>query len=164
MLIGIISDSHDNIPMIKKAIDILNEKKVELVLHAGDVVSPFVPRLFANLASPMIVTLGNSDAEKETLRKRFAEVGKDVRGTFAEIEVGRIRIAVTHGDERDLLLSLMKSQYYHVVVHGHTHEVKIHVLGNTLVVNPGEICGYLTGHATMAILDAETRITKIIEL
>jgi putative phosphoesterase len=41
MIIGIISDSHDNLTQIKIAVDIFNREKVELVLHAGDFVSPF---------------------------------------------------------------------------------------------------------------------------
>ncbi len=164
MLIGIVSDTHDNLPMIKKAIDTLNERKVGLVLHAGDIVSPFVPRLFADLRAPMVITFGNGDAEREILRKRFADIGKDVKGLFSEIEIGRIRLAMTHGDERDLVNSLIKSQFYHVVVYGHTHEATTYVSGNTLVVNPGEICGYLSGRSTMALLDAETRTTKIIQL
>jgi len=35
MKIGIISDTHDNLPQIKKAVEIFNREKVELVLHAG---------------------------------------------------------------------------------------------------------------------------------
>ncbi len=164
MLIGVMSDTHDNLPMIKKAVEILNDKKVALVLHAGDIVSPFVPRVFSDLKAPMIITFGNNDAERDLLRRRFADFGKDVKGMFAEVEVGRIRLALTHGDENDLLLSLIKSQYYHVVVCGHTHEAKTSVSGNTLIVNPGEICGYLTGSSTMALIDAETRMTRIVQL
>lgn len=164
MLVGIMSDTHDNLSLVRKAVDTLNEKDVTLVLHAGDVVSPFVPKAFTDLRAPMIVTFGNNDAEREVLRKRFADIGKEVRGIFTDIEVGRIRLALTHGDERDLILSLIKSQYYHVVVHGHTHEAKTYISGNTLVINPGEVCGYLSGHSTIALLDPETRDTKIIEL
>jgi putative phosphoesterase len=37
-MIGIISDTHDNLPAIKRAVDLFNEKNVDLVLHAGDFV------------------------------------------------------------------------------------------------------------------------------
>ncbi|HCL90984.1 MAG TPA: YfcE family phosphodiesterase, partial [Candidatus Atribacteria bacterium] len=49
MKIGIISDTHDNLPKIKKAVGIFNREKVELVLHAGDFVSPFTFLEFKNL-------------------------------------------------------------------------------------------------------------------
>jgi len=41
MIIGIISDTHDNLPEIEKAVKLFNQKKVGFVLHAGD----FVARL-----------------------------------------------------------------------------------------------------------------------
>ncbi len=43
MLIGVVSDTHDNLPLVEKAVKRLNEEKVNLVLHAGDYVAPFVP-------------------------------------------------------------------------------------------------------------------------
>ena len=49
MLIGIMADTHDNLPMVERAIRRLNEAKVELALHAGDYVSPFVIPLFKEL-------------------------------------------------------------------------------------------------------------------
>jgi putative phosphoesterase len=51
---------------------------------------------------------------------------------------------------------------YDVVVHGHTHQASLSKEGRTLVVNPGEICGYLSGKSTFAILDATTRAARII--
>jgi len=44
MIIGLMSDSHDNLPKIKQAVEFFNKKKVKLVLHAGDFVAPFVVR------------------------------------------------------------------------------------------------------------------------
>lgn len=164
MIIGAISDTHDNLPMIKKAIDTLNRANVSLVLHAGDIISPFVPRPFTELKAPMIAVYGNNDAERELLKKRFAEVGKEVSGTFAEVQAGRFRAALTHGDEPNLLNSLIRSQYYHLVVCGHTHEAKSYVSGETLVLNPGEVCGYLTGRSTIATVDTESKRVEILHL
>ncbi|RLI45996.1 YfcE family phosphodiesterase, partial [Candidatus Bathyarchaeota archaeon] len=42
MLIGIMADTHDRLPLLDKAVKRLNEEKVKLVLHAGDYVAPFV--------------------------------------------------------------------------------------------------------------------------
>ncbi len=49
MNIGIISDTHDNLALIKKAVTFFNGEKVDLVLHAGDFVSPFTALEFKNL-------------------------------------------------------------------------------------------------------------------
>jgi len=164
MLIGAISDTHDNLPMVRKAVDRLNQANVSLVLHAGDIISPFVPRMFSDLKAPMTVIYGNNDAEREVLRKRFFEVGKEVRGTFAGIEVGGLRVALTHGDEFELLNSLIRPQFFHLVVYGHTHQAKGYISGGSLIVNPGEVCGYLTGKSTIATVDTDTRQIEILHL
>jgi predicted phosphodiesterase len=44
MRIGLISDTHDNVPMIKEVIRRLNGLEVSLVLHAGDYISPFTAK------------------------------------------------------------------------------------------------------------------------
>jgi len=50
------------------------------------------------------------------------------------------------------------------VVHGHAHEAKVYRKGRTLIVNPGEACGYLTGRSTIALLDTSKLEVKIVEL
>ena len=34
MKLGIISDTHDNMPVIAKAVELFNDEKVDLVIHA----------------------------------------------------------------------------------------------------------------------------------
>ncbi|MCD6495052.1 metallophosphoesterase family protein, partial [Candidatus Bipolaricaulota bacterium] len=40
MKIGIISDTHDNMPKIAAAVRLFNEEHIDLVVHAGDFISP----------------------------------------------------------------------------------------------------------------------------
>ena len=54
MRIGVISDTHDNVPMIREAIRRLNALNVDLVLHAGDYVSPFTAKPYSELRATMI--------------------------------------------------------------------------------------------------------------
>ena len=56
MKIGIMSDTHDYLPNIRKAIEIFNEEKVDLVVHCGDFVSLFVIKEFKNLKAKVIAT------------------------------------------------------------------------------------------------------------
>jgi len=165
MLIGLISDTHDNLPLVDKATRKLNEKNVELVLHAGDYVAPFVIPRFKELKSRLIGVFGNNDGDHELLKKRFSEnENLELHDNFAEVEVEDMKIALLHGSDRDLLKALVNSENFDFVVHGHTHNVEIYRKGKTLVVNPGEVCGYLTGKATIALLDAEKHEAKIVEL
>ena len=50
--IGIMSDSHDNLPAIRAAVELFNREKVDLVIHAGDVGAPFTAREIKKLRCP----------------------------------------------------------------------------------------------------------------
>ena len=165
MLIGIISDTHDNLPMVEKAVKKLNEEKVALVLHAGDYISPFVIPKFKALNAKLIGVFGNNDGDHEFLRKRFNECTNcEIRGRFAEVNAEGFKIALLHGDENELLNALINCRGFDAVVHGHSHANVSRINAETLIVNPGEACGYLTGKATMAILDTTKQVAKIVEL
>lgn len=165
MLIGLISDTHDNLPLVEKAVKRLNEEKVELVLHAGDYVAPFVITKFKALDCKLIGVFGNNDGDHELLRKRFTETRNcTVRGRFAEIDVDGFKIALLHGDETELLNSLINHGKFDAVVHGHSHAKVARKNNKTLIVNPGEVCGYLTGKATIALLNTEKREARILDL
>jgi putative phosphoesterase len=165
MLIGLISDTHDNLPMVEKAVKRLNEEKVELVLHAGDYVAPFVIPKFTALNCRLIGVFGNNDGDHELLRKRFSETSNcEVRGRFAEVDVDGFKIALLHGDETELLNALINHGVFDAVVHGHSHAQVSRNNGKTLVVNPGEVCGYLTGEPTIGLLDTVKREAKLIQI
>jgi uncharacterized protein len=165
LLIGLISDTHDNLPMVEKAVKRLNDEKVELVLHAGDYVAPFVIPKFKALKSRLIGVFGNNDGDHELLRKRFNETDNcTIRGRFAEINAEGFTIALLHGDETELLNALINHGNFDAVVHGHSHANVSQNKGRTLVVNPGEVCGYLTGKPTLGLLDTISREAKIIQI
>jgi len=166
MKVGIIADTHDNLPLIDKTAQRLNKEGIELVLHAGDYVAPFaVVKLLKQLKPRLIGVFGNNDGDRELLKKRFAEfTHAEIRGDFAEIIIDNLRIALMHGHTEELLQSLVKSESYDLVIHGHTHEAKIYRNGKTIVINPGEVCGYLYGRSTVAILETQTKQASIIEI
>ena len=165
LVVGVIADTHDNLPLVDRAITKLNEENVELVLHAGDYVAPFVIPKFEKLNAELIGVFGNNDGDRALLKKRFDEYeGLQIRGNFAEILVDGLEIALIHGNEEELLKALINSESFDVIVHGHTHKTEIHRKGKTLIVNPGEVCGYLTGKSTIALLDTDKRKVEIIEL
>jgi putative phosphoesterase len=165
MLVGLISDTHDNLPMVEKAVKRLNEEKVCLVLHAGDYVAPFVIPKFKAMNCNLIGVFGNNDGDHELLRKRFNETGNcEVRGRFAEVNVDGFKIALFHGDETELLNALAGRECFDAIVYGHVHVTVARKNGKMLVVSPGEVCGYLTGKSTIAVLDTVKREARIIEL
>jgi len=164
MKIGIIADTHDNLPAIDKAVKRLNDEGVELVLHAGDYVAPFSVLHLKPLKARLIGVFGNNDGDHEFLKNRFKEINAEIRGGFAEVSTGSIKIAVVHGDDPELLASLIGTESYDVVVHAHSHDARIHRKGKTLVINPGEVCGYLSNKSTMALLDTQNLDAKIVQI
>jgi len=159
------ADTHDNLPMVDKAIRRMNDENVELVLHAGDYVSPFVIPKFKELRSKLIGVFGNNDGDHELLKLRFSENERlELRGTFAELTVDNLKIALLHGSDKELLKSLINGESFDVVVHGHTHNAEVYRKSETLIVNPGEVCGYLSGKTTIATLDTTKREATLTEL
>ena len=163
MIIGLVSDTHDNIPYIRKAIQRLKEESVQLVLHAGDYISIFTAKPYAELDVPMIGVFGNNCAETENLRKSYGEVGCDIRGYFTDVEANGLSIALLHG-HRKQDLDKAYSGGYDVIVRGHTHKSSISEDNGILVVNPGEVCGYVSGMNSVAFLDTDKRFAWISEI
>jgi uncharacterized protein len=165
MLIGAISDSHDNLPKIEKAVKILNEQKVALVLHAGDYISGFTIPKFQQLNCKLIGVFGNNDGDHELLKKRFSETENcTIQGSFASVNLDGFKIALLHGEEEELLCALIDSQHFDAIVHGHSHLKGIQKKGKTITINPGELCGYLTGKSTIATIDTDKKQAKLIEI
>jgi hypothetical protein len=164
MMIGIMADTHDHLSLVDKAVKVFNEKNVELVLHAGDYIAPFVIPRFKPLKAKLIGVFGNNDGEKDGLKRKFEEIGAEIRGSFADVRLDGLKIALLHGSEEELLRSLIDVGSYDIVIHGHTHEAKIYKERKTLVVNPGEVCAYLTDKSTIALLNSQTKEAKIVEL
>jgi hypothetical protein len=165
MLVGLIADTHDCLPMVEKAVKRLNEEKVGLVLHAGDYIAPFVIPKFKDLQAKLVGVFGNNDGDHELLKKRFSEhKNLEIRGYFAKVMVDDVKIALLHGDSEELLKALVESGGFDLVVHGHTHKAEVYQKGKTLVVNPGEVCGYLSGKSTIALFDTVKRDVTLVDL
>jgi hypothetical protein len=161
MKIGIIADTHDNLPQIKKAVEIFNQEKVELVLHAGDFVSPFTCLEFKNLNCPLKGVFGNNDGDKIHLQEKFKGIGELFPEPY-KTNLNHKNLIMLHLEK--LIDDLAESQKYEVIIYGHTHRTDLRKTGKTLIVNPGECGGWLSGKSTIALLDLEKLEAKIINL
>jgi len=160
-LIGIIADTHENLPLIAKAVEIFNKENVEFVFHAGDIIAPFTVKEFKNLKAKLYLVFGNNDGDRFLLRAKFKDIGEFYETRY-ETEINGQRILLIH--QPDFLEQLIASQRYDVIIYGHTHEVEVREEGKTLVINPGECGGWVTGRKTCAILSLPDRKVKIIDL
>lgn len=137
MLIGLVSDSHDNTPLVARVADFFRERRVETVFHLGDVCEPDSLDPFAD--APLVVVRGNNDSEPwpESWQQEFAGV----------------KLGATHGHHRGHLSRL--THECDVVLHGHTHRRRADRVGNALVVNPGAL--YRTWTRTCALLELPSK-------
>ncbi|HUK38477.1 MAG TPA: metallophosphoesterase [Methanomicrobiales archaeon] len=165
MRIGILADTHDNLPLVMRAVERLNAAGPGLVLHAGDFIAPFVIPRLASLSCPCIGVFGNNDGDRALLSAKAREAGNlELAGSFAVRQAGGRSIALLHGHEPGALDGVAGADLFDVVVHGHTHRPSVTRRGRTLVVNPGEACGYLTGKGTVAVLETGTLEVEILEI
>jgi hypothetical protein len=77
------------------------------------------------------------------------------------LELGGRKICLVHIWEN---LSHAAFEASDIVVFGHTHEPKIERHEGRLIVNPGECGGWMTGRATVAILDTDTMAAETEEV
>jgi uncharacterized protein len=160
MKIGILSDSHDNMNAIRKAVEFFNREMVDQVLHAGDIISPFTMNEFKGLRAPLWAVFGNNDGEKHFLREKIKGIGEIAEGHFEKEWEGR-RIIVMHEPRR--VQELKAGGIVDVLVYGHTHKVDVQE-GRPLVLNPGEAGGWLTGKCTVALFELPSLEVRIVEL
>lgn len=156
MKIGIMADSHDNLPAVGKAVSVFNDAEVDLVLHAGDLVAPFVSKPLKYLNMDFCAVFGNNDGEKLGLAKVFD--GHIYRPPYF-LTFKERRILLMH--EPDNLDALSASGKYDCIVYGHTHEAEVRKRP-TLIVNPGECGGWVNGRRTVAVWNLENGRVEVI--
>jgi hypothetical protein len=157
--IGVLSDSHDDLDCLAKAVALFNAEGAVQVLHAGDIVSPFTFEIFRELRAPLGGVYGNNDGDRLLLRERSAGA-LHTQPHFVTLD--SMRGVIVH--EPPLVKSLARSGDFDLVIYGHTHAPDVRREGTTLVVNPGKAAYLNKGRATVALLDTVSREARVIEL
>lgn len=160
-MIGMISDSHDNLDMIRLAVGLFNDAECTLVIHAGDFVAPFAAAELRGLKARVKAVFGNCDGEKQGLEMAFGGIGEISEPPSSFTHAG-LNFTVCHSDAG--IERLLASVHPDVLVFGHTHKPMIERRGDTLLINPGESGGWLHGKATVALFDPESGEAKIVPL
>ena len=168
MKIGIIADTHDNIPKIEKAVKVLKENNVSFIFHCGDIISPFSAKRFAEFGDKFISVFGNNDGEKWLLSKVIKNFGGIIEEGPLKFSIENMKILLLHGYREvnmtlEIVNSLAESGIYDIILYGHTHKTDIRKAKGTTIINPGEACGYLTSKSTLVTLDLKTMEPQTIE-
>lgn len=149
MRIGILSDTHDRVPAMKAAIELLIHLGAEFFIHCGDVGSERVLDHLAGLPSAFV--WGNNDFDRVELERYAKKLGVGCYGNFADLELGGKRFAVIHGDDFRLRQRILTEQRHDYLLQGHTHVRSDQRIGNVRCINPGAL--YRAAEKTVATLE-----------
>lgn len=149
MKIAIVSDTHNNIANFKKAIDWIKKENIKLILHCGDVCNQeTMDEAVKYLGGPSFA----SPSRKASDEQSKASEGQGIKfvkgnGDFnlpdlpdkMEMEFNGKKIAFTHFP--DIAKKLSQSGNFDLVFYGHTHRPWDEKIGETHMINPGELAG-----------------------
>ena len=159
MLIGILSDTHGRIGAAAAGIEALKAKGCEYFIHCGDVGSCDVLDCLAGLAAGFV--FGNTDFDREELRRYSADIGVRCLETGDVLELDGKKLAVTHGDEVQILRRLLAGEPDYLLT-GHTHVARDVKQGSTRWINPGAL--HRAAVKSVAVLDLEKDEVEFLEI
>lgn len=163
MKVAILSDIHENSHNLFLAMEKIKEIGCDYVLGLGDFISPSIIHEFLQLDIPVHCIWGNDDGDKINIMKICIKSNGQI--TFSDksydsIELGGKKIFMSHFD--DIVYSMAKSGDFDLVTFGHTHKPSIENVGETIVLNPGEIAGNFTP-PTFAVYDTKKHMVDFVD-
>ena len=136
MQVGIVSDTHDNLTIVERAVETFERQGVDAVVHCGDVVAPFSAAPF-DADFDFYAVRGNNDGEW-ALASAVEAFGTYL-GEMGELTFDGVDFAVYHGTSAPIVDALVDCGRYDYVLHGHTHEYAREERNGTVRINPGGI-------------------------
>jgi hypothetical protein len=151
MRIGVVGDTHDRLANVEKIVGLFREARVERVVHTGDITRPVVLERFASLDVPLIGVFGNNDiTHRPHLEAHATRFGMDLVEPPRLLAWAGRQILVVH-DPEEAPATLPAG--IDLVLHGHTHRHRHERRGETLIFNPGECAGFMTGQNAVGLVD-----------
>lgn len=161
--IAILSDTHDNLVNVNRALGIIRAENIHTIIHCGDLTSPETAYQFHGFR--VIHVIGNGDQLSGEIRHILTELDpENFSGELFEGEIQGVRIAAIHGHIPGSVTSLVSKGTYHFVFHGHSHKRRHEIIQDCRLINPGALGGLKRESRTFAILDLETAGLTIKEL
>ena len=155
------SDTHNDIEATKKAISILHEKNIKVLIHAGDITSPRMLEYLKDFDS--YVVLGNGDIiDSEEIDMKAQSLGMRSVDTSVEFELCGKSFLVFHGHNVPMYREAVASGKYNYIIKGHTHHYENYVSNECRIINPGAVYGH--DESSIAILDIEADKVEKIDL
>lgn len=152
MLIGILSDTHNDSIHIQKAFQVFSKHKPDLLIFCGDATTIESIEWFCEYQ--IIYTYGNGDfatGEIGSFLKAYNPL--NYAGFSFEGFLENKYIGVTHGHLEEHLNNMQQSGKFDYIFTGHTHTRMDKYYGKTKVINPGSLGGLKKQSRSVALLD-----------
>ena len=158
MRITICSDIHDNIWKLEVALPGMNDG--DILLFCGDFCAPFtLDQLARGFSGPIHTVLGNNDGDSYRLSQIAARAGNVTQhGELALLDLDGYRVAINHYPA--IAADLAASGRYQLVCTGHDHTQHIEKVGDTWLINPGELMGRF-GTSIYVVFDTTTEEVEV---
>ncbi|MDO4574903.1 MAG: YfcE family phosphodiesterase [Planctomycetia bacterium] len=148
-ILGIISDTHGNIPACRLALKIFQEHGVQEILHCGDVGTVEIVEILSAL--PTHYVFGNTDS-RGWIRRAILDCGQTCYESVGMMAREGRQIAFLHGDDWRTFDDLLHCGRFDLICCGHTHEYEWRIEGEkTHVLNPGAL--YRTKSPSVAMVE-----------
>lgn len=162
MKVGVMADTHDRLPAIRELLKRFADRGCGMVLHAGDFCSPFALTPFVEANLPMVAVFGKNDGDHQGLLAQAARgLALELYESPHSFEIAGRQILMVHEIADVGKRSVHKHEF---VIHGCSHQVEMKTRGNSVMLNPGEACGWLYGAPQAAILDLDTKKVDFVQL
>lgn len=141
MLIAVMSDTHDHIWNLRKALEIIKNEGAQMIIHCGDFTAPFMLTELQTAGIPVHGVFGNNDGEQYKLTKFSHTTHKHIHlhDLVGNIEIEGYKIGFTH--RHIVAEGLACTGRYDLVCFGHSHEYFLEEMGTATLLNPGELLG-----------------------
>jgi len=154
MRIALVSDTHNDQDKIKQALARLQQEQITTVLHAGDVTSARILRLFK--AFDVWVARGNMDHDPALDATAHELFGPQRLAAIHKITLAGHTLALIHNGESAAGRELIRSRDYDYVIHGHSHHPGDETFAGTRAINPGALGNARWRRPSFAILNLAT--------
>lgn len=160
MKIAVFSDIHDNLARWREAVKIIAEGNIEIGICLGDVTNLETLEEVSKTFEKLYFALGNGDWQIKN-NQGSAPENVEVFEKSGEILLAGKKVGIAH-DEKTAK-KILEQNDLDIIFYGHSHTPWEKKLGDTVMLNPGEIAGHF-GKASFAIFDLTTMSGKLILL
>ena len=161
MLIGIFADAHDHVDNVRLAVAQFNRAGCELVIFAGDFVSPIVIPPLRKLRCRVLACFGDNEGNQVGIAGGMRIIGEVGYPPFGFQTPDGVKILVTHSLET--LRGL--TEECDVVISAHSHRSGIsRDESGRLFINPGETSGWTYRKPGISLLNTDPLEARLIPL